>query len=741
MQSASSCTATRKRRQLILDPRAEQPTQSIGSPLPDNERADTDSDACSPQEDVNTAGGQQKTPPLFAEEPPDTQDVPTCGGLYYAPAEGADAAQATSVAAALEQYRANYADVKVDNGMYLLVTAADPPAQNLQPPLPPAPAVVSGGSGGEHPDWNTKFQQAVLDISRLTPNTHSEDRLRAYSTLSQLATDFNYAVKTYGRIIISEVNLPAELKTIKPTNVGGIAGGDKYVVQKILFKFALDNHQMYAGDQNAAKVAGHELKSLVQLFNCWEPGIHLPMMATVDYRGFRLTGMTFLPISGEQSIVHGSANGGETVHYDAAVAVKLEKVTNQLNLKWHRAGNEGVLISTPLDLEAHVGADGNMYIIDVSRLFPPQTPTDQRCGHLFQLLRPEFVKHYYTPLCSDAFSRFLDPENQDQARRQEAMKHNAEIEVATTVMSEEAVPAFALKLVNLPPHRRDELPLVVMLHASGINVRCLGRVFNEVENMKDEYWQARILIEMVSRVVKDKVNSLLRHKMRELCQPGEAAYRRVVIERLNVVFGSSEASVSYWDGPVSRHLARKFPPFAAAGTPAPAGDHLRRHLLRCAADSSLRDGRCLLFERISQQLGLRWVSLTWKNATSNPTVFDCYYPFTDTDLQELREIIKEMNIAAHSTGVVLKMQAMKTRNRQERVKLLELALRQFLKALEGNPDNKVTLRNIGDCLSAMDGHDEQARGYYQRAIDADPQDTISLYVCVRVLLLRISWCL
>lgn len=59
------------------------------------------------------------------------------------------------------------------------------------------------------------------------------------SLLGSLSQDFIDAASTYGKIIISEAFLPASKKTIKPTNHQGI-GGDKFVVNDIYFKFALD---------------------------------------------------------------------------------------------------------------------------------------------------------------------------------------------------------------------------------------------------------------------------------------------------------------------------------------------------------------------------------------------------------------------------------------------------------------------------------------------------------------------
>ncbi len=45
-----------------------------------------------------------------------------------------------------------------------------------------------------------------------------------------LEHDFVFSAESYGKIIISEYLLPNHKKTIPPVNVGGIAGGEKYIV-------------------------------------------------------------------------------------------------------------------------------------------------------------------------------------------------------------------------------------------------------------------------------------------------------------------------------------------------------------------------------------------------------------------------------------------------------------------------------------------------------------------------------
>jgi hypothetical protein len=86
-----------------------------------------------------------------------------------------------------------------------------------------------------------------------TPN---RVKIEVYSQVADLYSNFLYTAKTYGKIIISEVYLPVAEKSIKPADLGGVAGGLKYVAHNIYFKFALDVHNIFGTDENAQKVAG-----------------------------------------------------------------------------------------------------------------------------------------------------------------------------------------------------------------------------------------------------------------------------------------------------------------------------------------------------------------------------------------------------------------------------------------------------------------------------------------------------
>ncbi len=113
-------------------------------------------------------------------------------------------------------------------------------------------------------NWNVEFQDLRDGID---DNTFL-DQEKTFSSLSALSQDFVNAAKTYGKIIISElygnltltVAVPVAYKTIKPVAIGGVAGGEKYIVQNILFKFAIDVHNLFPSNIEAGKLADHDLK-------------------------------------------------------------------------------------------------------------------------------------------------------------------------------------------------------------------------------------------------------------------------------------------------------------------------------------------------------------------------------------------------------------------------------------------------------------------------------------------------
>ena len=85
---------------------------------------------------------------------------------------------------------------------------------------------------------NSHFQQLVDEIASVGPPQGENARLLSlYKEVQTISQDFVEAASYYGHVIISELHVPAAAKTIKPSNeMGGVLGGQKFLVNNILFK-------------------------------------------------------------------------------------------------------------------------------------------------------------------------------------------------------------------------------------------------------------------------------------------------------------------------------------------------------------------------------------------------------------------------------------------------------------------------------------------------------------------------
>ncbi len=88
-------------------------------------------------------------------------------------------------------------------------------------------------------------------------------------------------------------------------------------------------------------------------------------MVVYTYRGRRVTCVSMLPIDGDRTRLHGSANGcvsgARTAPAGSDADAVVESICRKLNL-----------IRLPFDAELHRGHDGRLYLIDPTRLFPAE---------------------------------------------------------------------------------------------------------------------------------------------------------------------------------------------------------------------------------------------------------------------------------------------------------------------------------------------------------------------------------
>jgi len=417
--------------------------------------------------------------------------------------------------------------------------------------------VMFKGDLGEPKDWNEEFQRCV-DMPQNTP----EEKLQRWIEIAKIAQNFEHTAQVFGKIIIAEVFLPRRYRTIKPfVNIGGNAGGEKYIYNGILFKFATDWKKIYGGDEYAMKAANHEMNSLMKVMDCQIPGIRVPLMTLIDYLGYRLVAVSLLPIS-DNTLVYGSSNGGLSVHADEDEANRLmEELGKKLNLRGHVASpsKEGSkFIYMPADIEGHRGRDGRFYLIDFARIMPPATPEPSLpSSFLFRLLRPEFVEKYPKPLSSDAFSKF----DQWEPNREE---HKRDIRKATKCLLEKEIPMFLPKLMRIFNEETEPNEIIELMHRCGINLRYLAIVRRQTLN---GYLRYVFLLEMVARGIKNHFREVLRNAKRTKKVLALQPYREVILEECLTILGNTEAtrdrSVAFWN-----HLHEKlriaFPSFPTA---------------------------------------------------------------------------------------------------------------------------------------------------------------------------------
>lgn len=677
-----------------------------------------------------------------------------------------------------------------------------------------------GRGGNNVGDWNGRFQSIMQELATHSPNTPESEQISANLALLGLAHDFLYSATAYGKIIISEVYLPDSEKTIKPVNMGGVAGGSKYIVHNILFKFALDTEGLYGNnDAAAAKVGGHELKGMQSHFHCNIPHLHLPLMALVDYRGFRVLAISLLPIN-NSTIVYGTNDGGNTMfNKDRAMDKMMRRAAEILNLQQHKAGlnpaNQETIYSAA-DIEGHLGTDHRRYLVDFSRTFPPEKPSSGIKGcNLSRLLRPEFVKRNPTPLCSDAYSNFLN--------KQELAAANREIDEATEYLRGPLISMFVPILADLvEPHMDDvgSFRLTEAVHRQGINMRHLGRLFVAIteeavpELVKRETCRALVMVEMLARCIKQDLRTRLRNRMKQKKLPLEEPYRKLVLDYLNLVFGNSALSDEYWDTKIIVSVQRHFPGMkkddlrawvlatekklntvqvekkmvmyleqeeaksgkkgkgknqemqraaaAAAAAAAVTGSspsgapHLLSQSVKCRESVSVfkkvlsffpneNEGMQVLLARVQSMMGLKFSPKCLAELDSHLALkLSVDKPFVRTDLDEIGERIKYMNIMAQVEGYLLLVKGWQTRSQDSDSAMCyyDMAIKKFEEVLNSNTNSKVTLRN---CAQALASQEEEAchsanrkltrelprlaraNDYFQKAIEVDPTDPITYF--------------
>eukprot|EP00941_MAST-03F_sp_MAST-3F-sp1_P004165 g4165.t1 len=353
------------------------------------------------------------------------------------------------------------------------------------------------------PEDRTNWVERFYHASNM-PERTPEEKYVKYKEIHLVIDLFVSAAETHAKKIIKEFFMPRSEKLAKAFEVKK-GDGERFVREKFMFhgirfKVLLDYSGVYNGnDQAAMKMGGAELRATMAYYRCRVPKLRVPLQCVVDFLGFRVLCSAVVPIVHEdrdkkgklrgleERLVYGSTDRGFHCCMKSADGQEcLRQAAAQLNIKEHQVKGRDDMMTcyafAPFDARLYEGTDGNFYLLNPGRTFPPidydilskrlgQSSSARGMSIFWRHFRPEFLHSLKNPLSSDAYTlvaHFAD--------RLQAPKDGAECTEATKRLITENVTEFAKELSK---RSESEIKAIVWsgeMHTRGMNVRLLGEL-------------------------------------------------------------------------------------------------------------------------------------------------------------------------------------------------------------------------------------------------------------------------
>lgn len=358
-------------------------------------------------------------------------------------------------------------------------------------------------------DMRQNWLYRITSVQKLQETSEKQKQLK-YSEIRNVCREFLETAAQYAPIVIAEHNQPKYRKTLRICSEhkvhGRVAesgrGHDgglwyKYETQGIIFRVCEDCDAVFNGsDELAAKAGGNERLASLEYFRLKVPKLHTPLVATIDYMGYRVVCESKLPVQNidftedgevrkisENKVLGVVRFGDEFVNSSKMTQNLLKMAANRLNLAEHQCrGSKDIAASRSwcsADMEVFKSSSDEYYMHNTWHAFPPEVPeetphlrpTPRDHSTLWRMLRPEFVKNYHEPLSPDAFSLITAtvPDNKEQCAR---------VTSATKELIQKHIPGFLDNLLrreyDLPLTEGLGLKLSDEMHTAGINMRHLG---------------------------------------------------------------------------------------------------------------------------------------------------------------------------------------------------------------------------------------------------------------------------
>ena len=202
--------------------------------------------------------------------------------------------------------------------------------------------------------------------------------------------------------------------------LGGIAGDRVHIVGGVLLQRAVADDAFSTRNAAWSRARLAHRHAALLATEGRSPLLAAPLSCVATYLGTRFLCTALLPVS-ISSLLLGSANGGRTVAaraVPAPYAAALRQTARALNV---RSGHPHGLNA---DAQVHSGADGRLYVTNLARLMPLQTPTaaaaaaaaaDARatgwCST--RVVRPEALRDFAQAVNPDAFTSLFVEEEEE----------------------------------------------------------------------------------------------------------------------------------------------------------------------------------------------------------------------------------------------------------------------------------------------------------------------------------------
>lgn len=168
-------------------------------------------------------------------------------------------------------------------------------------------------------DWNEYYQRLY---DRTCATNHERQQRR--QSMAKLLQDFQSYIEAVSSMLVEQLALPANQRVIKPTQLGGHAGGEKFVHGHVLFKFARDWENIYGSERGAQKAAELEVRALNAIVRTQLTGLHHSVAGVARVRGSTIYATALISLRKEHSLVYGSCDGGNVIEDGSSLPVARE---------------------------------------------------------------------------------------------------------------------------------------------------------------------------------------------------------------------------------------------------------------------------------------------------------------------------------------------------------------------------------------------------------------------------------